>query len=137
MCCNSSPYIPFLKALYYAHGKGRPLYRVSAGSQLVKKHKRVVRYVFKYIYSVFHMGRKRTQILLYALLITYIGKYFVKYPKLRIIKGRYMKPRLAHKLKKPEGFKRNSFSSSVWACYKKRCEFAAQIYIYRHNSFSV
>ena len=69
-----------------------------------------------------HVGREGTQVLLNALLVSDIGKYFLKNSQFRTVKGRNVQARLSHQGKQTDGFNRNGLTAGVRSCHNQQIE---------------
>ena len=102
-------------ALDDGNGQSRPLHRVSARSQLVKKQETVLIRLTQNFHGVGHMGGKGGQALLDALLVPHICQHPVKHPEMAAVFGGNLKATLGHEGQQADGFQCHGLAAGVGA----------------------
>ena len=94
----------YAELLEHCLGYGAADLRFRAGTELVNENQRAVVGALHHILHVRQMARIRTQVVFYALFVTYIYKDVLEYSRLRTLAHRHGQTALEHVLQQTDGF---------------------------------
>ena len=119
--------------LQNGHSQGGTLLRIRTCSQLIQQQQILRLHLIQNLHQMCHMGRKGTEALLNALLVSDISIDIAIHRNLRAGLRRQKQAGLSHEHQKPQCFHGNGLTAGIWACYQQHGVFVSQGNIYRHH----